>query len=57
MLVLIHCLPSQRAPVVLIYSSFVVLGVAFFTLAGVGLLGFRGVRFILRVLVHEGLAA
>jgi hypothetical protein len=35
---LVQWLPSHRAPVVLRSSSFLVLGVAFFTLAGVGLL-------------------
>ena len=53
----IRCLPSHRAPVFLCHPSFLVLGVAIFTLAGVGLLGFLGVRFVLKVLDHEGLAA
>jgi len=53
----IRWLPSHRAPVILSYPLFLVIGNAFFTLAGVGLLGFLGVRFVLRVLVHEGLAA
>ena len=49
--------PSRGAPGVLRYSSFLVLGVAFFSFAGVGLPGFLGVRCVLRVLFHEGLAA
>ena len=53
----IRWLPSRRARVVLCYPSFLILGIDFFTLAGVGLLGFIGVRLFLRVLVHEGLAA
>jgi len=53
----IRWLPSHRAPAILCYLSFLVLGIAFFTLPGVGLLGFLGARFVLRVLVHDGLAA
>ena len=52
----IRWLPSHRALVVLCYLSFLVLGTAFVTLAGVGLLGILGVRSVSRVLVHEGLA-
>ena len=52
----IRWLPSHRAHVVLCYPSFLVLGFAFVTLAGVGLLGILGVRFVFRVLIHEGLA-
>jgi hypothetical protein len=42
-------LPSHLAPVVLCYPSFLVLEIPFFTLDGVGLLGFLGVRFVLMV--------
>ena len=52
----IRWLPSHRTPFVLCYPSFLVLEIAFVTLADVGLLGILGVRFVLRVLVHEGLA-
>ena len=52
----IRWLPSHRAHVVLCYPSFLVLGIAFFTLAGVGLLGILGGRFVIRTLVREGLA-
>ncbi len=52
----IRWLPSRRAHVVLCYPSFLVLGIPFCTLAGVGLLGILGVRFVLRVMVREGLA-
>jgi len=53
----IRWLPSHRAPTILCYLSFLALGVAFFAFAGVGLLGFLGVRFVPRVLVHERRAA
>ena len=52
----IRWLPSHRAHVVLCYPSLIVLKIAIFTLAGVGLLGILGGRFVLKVLVCEGLA-
>jgi len=54
---LVRWLPSHRTHVVSYYPSFIVLGVAFLAFDGVGLLGFLGVRFVIRALVHEGLAA
>jgi len=54
---MIQWLLSHRAPVVFCFSSFLVLGAAFFALAGVVLLGLLGVSFILRILAHEGLVA
>ena len=50
-------LPSHRAHVVSWSSSFLVLGVAFYTLAGVGLFCLLGDCFVLGVLVYEGLVA
>ena len=49
----IRWLPSHRAPIVLCHPSFLDLGILFFDLADVGLLGFLGVRFVLRVSVHD----
>ena len=49
--------PSHRAHVVLCRPSLLILGVAFFAFAGVGLLGLLGVCLVLRVLVHEELFA
>ena len=57
MLSLVRWLPSHRAPVVLCSSSFLGLGVAFFSLAGVGLFYLLGVCLILKVIVHEGFVA
>jgi len=52
---------SAGCPLIGRMSSYVIrhffLKVAFFTLAGAGLLDLLGVRFVLRVLIHEGLAA
>ena len=48
----IRWLPSHRALVVLWYPSFLFLGIAFFSLVGVGLLGILGVCFVLMVLVR-----
>ena len=53
----VRWLPSHRVHVVLCCSSFLVLGVAFLSLVGVGLLGFLGVCFVFGVLVHEGFTA
>ncbi len=55
-LILVRWLPSRRAPVILCSSSIFDLEVAFFALAGVGIFGLLGVRFVLVALVHEGLA-
>ena len=52
-----HMAALSSAPVVLCVPSFHVLGVAFFPLAGVGIFVLLGVRFVLRVLVHENLVA
>ena len=54
---LVVWLPSHRAPFVLWHSSFLSLGVALFSLAGVSFLGLLGVSLILRVFIQEGFAA
>ena len=48
---------SHRALVVSWMSSFLILWVVFFCLAGVGLLGLFLVRLVLRIFVQEGLVA
>ena len=50
-------LPFHWAPVVPCSPSFLVLGVACFALVGVNIFGLLRVCFILRVFVHERLAA
>ena len=57
MLNLVQWLSFHRAHVAFCFPQFFVLGVAFFALFGVGLFGLLEFRFVLRVLVYEGLAA
>ena len=50
-------MPSLRAPFVVWLSSFLSLGVTFFSFAGVGIFGLLEIHLILRVFVQEGLVA